>query len=241
MPLGGRMCRLLTRRSRYMSERRVLTRRFDVLGQGVLRGFAFYRCIAAFAARSCAAGACWRSLVAASGGQGGIGGLRFPAPHCAHSRPVFRAAARQPHSSRAARDLRGPSLDSPLPLETPPLRYGVGGGGALRSYAALCRCCKGFVWCFLFLRRFFHSRRALRRGRCAFWCGFGALELAFGLVSRAKAGMRRRPALRYTDSQGGPLCTYPQPRCSRITPARSPAPSGGTRWRSARTLCPWAA
>ena len=214
MPLCGRMCRLLTRRSRYMSERRVLTRRFDVLGQGVLRGFAFYRCIAAFAARSCAAGACWRSLVAASGGQGGPGGLRFP-PR--------------------------PSLDSPLPLETPPLRYGVGGGGALRSYAALCRCCKGFVWCFLFLRRFFHSRRALRRGRCAFWCGFGALELAFGLVSRAKAGMRRRPALRYTDSQGGPLCTYPQPRCSRITPARSPAPSGGTRWRSARTLCPWAA
>ena len=214
MPLGGRMCRLLTRRSRYMSERRVLTRRFDVLGQGVLRGFAFYRCIAAFAARSCAAGACWRSLVAAFGGQGGPGGLRFP-PR--------------------------PSLDSPLPLETPPLRYGVGGGGALRSYAALCRCCKGFVWCFLFLRRFFHSRRALRRGRCAFWCGFGALELAFGLVSRAKAGMRRRPALRYTDSQGGPLCTYPQPRCSRITPARSPAPSGGTRWRSARTLCPWAA
>ena len=52
----------------------------------------------------------------------GQGDCDFQAPHCAHTRPVFRAAARQPHSSRATRDLRGPSLDSPLPLETPPLR-----------------------------------------------------------------------------------------------------------------------
>ena len=37
----------------------------------------------------------------------------------------------------------GPPWILLLPLETPPLRYGVGGGGALRSYAALCRCCKG--------------------------------------------------------------------------------------------------
>ena len=56
---------------------------------------AFCRCVAAFAARSCAAVGCGSSLVAASGGQGGPGGLRFP-PR--------------------------PSLDSPLPLETPPLR-----------------------------------------------------------------------------------------------------------------------
>ena len=92
------------------------------------------------------------SLVAASGGQGGIGGLRFPAPHCAHTRPVFRAAARQPHSSRAARDLRGPSLDSPLPLETPPLRYGevaarasryAAGAGSIGSFAATKRRCFG--------------------------------------------------------------------------------------------------
>ena len=45
--------------------------------------------------RSCAAFGCGSSRVAASGGQGGPGGLRFP-PR--------------------------PSLDSPLPLETPPLR-----------------------------------------------------------------------------------------------------------------------
>ena len=62
--------------------------------------------------RSCADFGCGSSRVAASGGQGGPGGLRFP-PR--------------------------PSLDSPLPLETPPLRYGVGGGRAPRSYAALCR------------------------------------------------------------------------------------------------------
>ena len=75
--------------------------------------------------RSCAAGACWRNHVAASGGQGGPGGLRFP-PR--------------------------PSLDSPLPLETPPLRYGDGGGGALRFGAALCRRGKWFVCCFAFSR-----------------------------------------------------------------------------------------
>ena len=105
--------------------------------------------------------------------------MRFPAPHCALARPVFRAAARQPHSSRAARDLRGPSLDSPLPLETPPLRCGVGGGGALHSGARLCRCGKGCMWCFAFcccvaavaaafLRRFWlrqQPRGCLRRPR----------------------------------------------------------------------------
>ena len=55
-----------------------------------------FRC--SCAAHSCAAFGCGSSLVAASGGQGGLGGLRFP-----------------PKSS----------LDSPLPLKTPPLRYGA--------------------------------------------------------------------------------------------------------------------
>ena len=40
--------------------------------------FAFYHCFAAFAARPCAAFGCGSSHVAASGGQGGIGGLRVP-------------------------------------------------------------------------------------------------------------------------------------------------------------------
>ena len=116
------------------------------MGEGCC--FACGRCIAAFAAHPCAAYGCGSSHVAASGGQGGIGGLRVPAPHCALTRPVFRAAARQPHSSRAARDLCEPSLDSPLPLETPPLRWGDGGGGAVRSNAALCRCCRWWACCF---------------------------------------------------------------------------------------------
>ena len=68
--------------------------------------------------RSCAAVGCGSSRVAASGGQGGPGGLRFP-PR--------------------------PSLDSPLPLETPPLRYGevaaragrcAAGAGSIGSFAA---------------------------------------------------------------------------------------------------------
>ena len=46
--------------------------------QGVLRGFAFFSCFDVFAARSCAAYGCVSSRVAASGGQGGLGGLRFP-------------------------------------------------------------------------------------------------------------------------------------------------------------------
>ena len=81
---------------------------------------AFFRCLAGCVVRSCAALGCGSSHVAASGGQGGPGGLRFP-PR--------------------------PSLDSPLPLETPPLRYGDGGGRARRSGAALCRRGKG--WCAL--------------------------------------------------------------------------------------------
>ena len=66
------------------------------LGQGGL-GVALRSVVALqlLGRRSCAAFGCVSSLVAASGGQGGIGGLRVP-PR--------------------------PSLDSPLPLETPPLR-----------------------------------------------------------------------------------------------------------------------
>ena len=41
-------------------------------------GFAFCRCFAGFGRRSCAAYGCDSSPVAASGGQGGIGGLRVP-------------------------------------------------------------------------------------------------------------------------------------------------------------------
>ena len=102
--------------------------RYGVGGGGALRanaalcrcckGFVccstFLCCLAVLQRRSCAAFGCGSSRVAASGGQGGIGGLRVPATHCALTRPAFRAAARQPHSSRAARDLRGPSLDSLL-------------------------------------------------------------------------------------------------------------------------------
>ena len=65
----------------------------------------------------------WRSLVAASGGQGGIGGLRVP--------PT-------------------PSLDSRVPLCTAAAPLGDGGGGAARSYAALCRRGKGCACCFAF-------------------------------------------------------------------------------------------
>ena len=110
----------------------------------------------------------------------GQGDCDFSAPHCAHSRPVFRAAARQPHSSRAARDLRGPSLDSPLPLETPPLRYGVGGGGARRSGVALRLVANGWVVAL-------HSA--------------GALRLSLRLPCAAVAGGSHRVAA--SGGQGG--------------------------------------
>ena len=71
-------------------------------------GFTFCCCVADARRRSCAAYGCDSSLVAASGGQGGPGGLRFP-PR--------------------------PSLDSPLPLKTPPLRYGAVAAGAGRCAA----------------------------------------------------------------------------------------------------------
>ena len=162
---------------------------------------AFCGCFAVLGQRSCAAFGCGSSLVAASGVQGGIGGLRFPAPHCAHTRPVFRAAARQPHSSRAARDLRGPSLDSPLPLETPPLRYGDRGGGAARSCAARCRWGKGCGCCFAFLRCF---------------AGFAALPCAaYGCGSSLVAA---------SGGQGGPggLRFPPRPSLDSPLPFETP-------------------
>ena len=60
------------------AERRVLTRRSGVVAK--VRQVALRSSVALRLSQrhSCAAGACWRSLVAASGGQGGIGGLRVP-------------------------------------------------------------------------------------------------------------------------------------------------------------------
>ena len=56
--------------------------------------FAFCRLVAAFAARPCDAGAGCSDLVAASGGQGGIGGLRVPPTPSLDSRvPLCTAAA----------------------------------------------------------------------------------------------------------------------------------------------------
>ena len=98
------------------AERCVLARRSAVGAKGLYVALRFSVALRLSRRHSCAAVSCGSSHVAASGGQGGLGGLRFP-PR--------------------------PSLDSPLPLETPPLRYGVGGGGAARSYAALCLVAKG--------------------------------------------------------------------------------------------------
>ena len=168
-------------------------------GQGYGCCSAFCRCLASFAAHSCAAVTCWRNHVAASGGQGGIGGWRVPPTPSLDSllTPLYRrrsaegleAAERCVLARRSGAGARGlcvalnssvalrllwrrpcaavacwryrvaasggqggpgglrfpprPSLDSPLPLETPPLRYGVGGGVALRFCAAFRRCCKG--------------------------------------------------------------------------------------------------
>ena len=54
--------------------------------------FAFCRLVAAFAARPCDAGAGCSDLVAASGGQGGIGGLRVPPTPSLYSllTPLYR-------------------------------------------------------------------------------------------------------------------------------------------------------
>ena len=83
----------------------------------------------------CAADCCGSSHVAASGGQGGLGGLRFP-----------------PKSS----------LDSPLPLETPPLRY-----GAVAARAGRCAAGAGSI-------------SALRRISAVVWEAAGAGRCAAG-------------------------------------------------------------
>ena len=115
-----------------------------------VRWFAFCRCFAAFGVRPCAAFGCGSSRVAASGGQGGPGGLRFP-PR--------------------------PSLDSPLPRETPPLRGGVGGGGAARSYAALCLVANGYVCCSAFFRC---PAGCVVRPCAAFGCGSSRVAASGG-------------------------------------------------------------
>ena len=83
----------------------------------------------------CAADCCGSRHVAASGGQGGLGGLRFP-----------------PKSS----------LDSPLPLETPPLRY-----GAVAARAGRCAAGAGSI-------------SALRRISAVVWEAAGAGRCAAG-------------------------------------------------------------
>ena len=110
--------------------------------------------------RSCVAFGCGSSLVAASGGQGGLGGLRFP-PR--------------------------PSLDSPLPLETPPLRYGAVAARAGRcaagagSISALRRI-SAVVW------------EAAGAGRCAAGAGWVAALLLHGFAAarRSSPGERER-------------------------------------------------
>ena len=168
----------------------------------------------------CAAFGCGSSLVAASGGQGGIGGLRVPPTPSLDSllTPLYRRRSAEGleaaercvlarrsgagarglcvalNSSVALRLLRrvlaphlaalaavwqppaakegqgdcefplGPPWILLLPLETPPLRYGVGGGGAARSGVALCLAAKG--WCGA-LRSAFAVRLARRRSSAA--------------------------------------------------------------------------
>ena len=62
------------------------------------------------------------------------------------------------------------------PFVPPPLRWGVGCGGARRSCAALCRCCKGCGWCSAFCRcraTFARRAKAARGGtgsRARRWC-----------------------------------------------------------------------
>ena len=88
----------------------VLTRRSAIGARGV-RGAAFFSCFAAFAANPCASFGCGSSLVAASGGQGGLGGLRFlGSALCANAPSVpcgCTAAALQSRCARPARALLG--------------------------------------------------------------------------------------------------------------------------------------
>ena len=117
------------------------------LKHGVLRCSAFCRCFAVFGARPCAAGACWRSLVAASGGQGGIGGLRVPPTPSLDSllTPLYRrrsamgleAAERRVLARRSAAGARGGCAALRLAVD---IRQGGGlagaHGGAIQRGAA---------------------------------------------------------------------------------------------------------
>ena len=97
---------------------------------------AFLRCVATFVEHSCAAVTCWRYHVAASGGQEGIGGLRFlGSALCANAPSVpcgCTAAALQSRCARPARALLGFSSH---PFVPPPLRWGWRrrGGAFLRG------------------------------------------------------------------------------------------------------------
>ena len=107
------------------AERSVLARRSALLQRGrfvALRS----RCVEGFAARSCAAVGCGSSLVAASGGQGGIGGLRVPPTPSLDSllTPLYRR--------RSAEGLEAAGAG----------RYAAG-AGAIGSFAADKRRCFG--------------------------------------------------------------------------------------------------
>ena len=67
---------------------------------------------------------------------------RVLAPHLAALAAVWQPPAAKEGQGDCEFPL-GPPWILLLPLETPPLRYGVGGGGARRSGAALCRRGKG--------------------------------------------------------------------------------------------------
>ena len=104
--------------------------------------------------------------MAASGGQGGPGGLRFP-PR--------------------------PSLDSPLPLETPPLRY-----GAVAARAGRCAAGAGSI-------------SALRRISAVVWeaAGAGRCAAGAGMIS----ALRLCAVLPRESARGpsGPLALYSNP------------------------------
>ena len=100
---------------------------------------------------------------------------RVLAPHLAAAAALWLPPAAKEGQGDCEFPL-GPPWILLLPLETPPLRGGVGGGGALRSYAALCRFCMWWMmlcvlavpcgFCGAFLRRFWlrqQPRGCLRR------------------------------------------------------------------------------
>ena len=95
--------------------------------------FAFFRCLAGFGRLPCAAFACGSSRVAASGGQGGIGGLRVPPTPSLDSRvPLCTAAA----PLRGGRRQGDAFLRGALPL----------GQGVGRYFAAALRRPERFIY-----------------------------------------------------------------------------------------------